>query len=68
MKFSRLGDSRIVADVSFPKMKIFPHEMVHTDDWNRQLDFVLTVHPGVDFPKIVQRNFGMRRRYGESKA
>ena len=31
------------------------------EEWNRQVDLALIVHPGVDHPEVVQRDFGMRR-------
>ena len=60
-EFRDLVISRIEAASPLPNSVIFPHEMAHADvEWNRQIDLVLAVHPGVDRPEIVQRDFGMR--------
>lgn len=61
-EFRDLVISRIEAASPLPNNEILPHEMAHSDvDWNLQIDLVLVVHPGVDRPEIVQRDFGMIR-------
>lgn len=45
-----------------PGAEIFPNEMGLADEeWNRQVDLALKVHPGVDRPEVVHLDFGMRR-------
>jgi hypothetical protein len=62
MEFRDLVISRIEEASPIPEEKTLPHEMAHADEeWNRQLDMVFTVHPGVDRPEIVQRDFAMDR-------
>lgn len=61
-EFRDLVISRIEAATLVPEEEILPHEMAYADEeWNRQIELVLVVHPGVDRPEIVQRDFGMRR-------
>jgi hypothetical protein len=61
-EFRDMVISRIEAAVPIPEAKAQPHESVSADlEWNRQVDLVLIVHPAVDHPEIVQRDFGMRR-------
>lgn len=61
-EFRDLVISRIEAAAPVSDAQIQPHEMASADEeWNRLLDLVLVVHPGVDRPEIVQRDFGMRR-------
>jgi hypothetical protein len=61
-EFRDLVVSRIEAAVPVPGAEIFPNEMAQADEeWNRQVDLVLIVHPGVDRPEVVHRDFGMRR-------
>ena len=61
-EFRDLVISRIEAATPVHNAEIQPHEKESADEeWNRQLDLVLVVHPGVDRPEIVQRDFGMRR-------
>lgn len=61
-EFRDLVISRIEAAFPMPDKEILPHEMAPADeDWNRQIDLVMVVHPGVDRPEIVQRDFGMQR-------
>jgi len=61
-EFRDLVISRIEAATPVPDAQAQPHEAESADkEWNRQLDLVLVVHPGVDRPEIVQRDFGMRR-------
>ena len=61
-EFRDLVISRIEAAAPMPKEEILPHEMAHADEeWNRQVDLVLMVHPAVARPEIVRRDFGMRR-------
>ncbi len=61
-EFRDLVISRIEDAAPAPEEEVLPHEMGHSDEeWNRQLDLVLVVHPGVDRPEIVQRDFGMQR-------
>jgi hypothetical protein len=31
------------------------------EEWNREVDLALRVHPGVDHPEVVERDLGMRR-------
>jgi hypothetical protein len=60
-EFRDLVISRIEAASPLPNNEVLPHEMAHADaEWNQQIDLVLVVHPGVDRPEIVQRDFGMR--------
>lgn len=61
-EFRDLVISRIERALPVPDEEILPHEMAQADEeWNRQVDLVLLVHPGVDRPEIVQRDFGMLR-------
>ncbi len=61
-EFRDLVISRIEAAVLVPDGEILPHEMPQADEeWNRRIDLVLVVHPGVDRPEIVHRDFGMKR-------
>jgi hypothetical protein len=61
-EFRDLVISRIEDAILVPEGKILPNEMAQSDEeWNRQVDIALIVHPGVDHPEVVQRDFGMRR-------
>ena len=61
-EFRDLVISRIEAALPVSDKEILPHEMAQADEeWNRQVDLVLVVHPGVDRPEIVQRDFGIRQ-------
>ncbi len=61
MEFRDLVISRIEDAVLVPNEEILPHEIAPADkEWNRRLDLVLIVHPRVDRPEIVQRDFGMQ--------
>lgn len=61
-EFRDLVISRIEAAVPAMDQDVLPHEMAAADtEWNRQIDLVMRVHPGVDRPEIVERDFGMRR-------
>jgi hypothetical protein len=61
-EFRDLVISRIEAAAPVPEEEILPHEMAEADEeWNKQVDLVLMVHPAVDRPEIVQKDFGMRR-------
>lgn len=61
-EFRDLVISRIEAATPVHNAEVQPHELESADEeWNRQLDLVLVVHPGVDRPEIVQRDFGMQR-------
>lgn len=61
-EFRDMVISRIEAAVPIPQAEAQPHEAVSADlEWNKQVDLVLIVHPAVDHPEIVQRDFGMRR-------
>jgi len=61
-EFRDLVISRIEAAAPMPEEEIRLNEMAQADkEWNRQVDLVLMVHPAVDRPEIVQRDFGMRR-------
>lgn len=61
-EFRDLVISRIETALPVSNEEILPHEMAQADEeWNRQVDLVLVVHPGVDRPEIVQRDFGMQR-------
>jgi hypothetical protein len=61
-KFRDLVISRIEAATPMPSETILPHETAQADEeWNREVDLVLTVHPRVAHPEIVQRDFAMRR-------
>jgi hypothetical protein len=61
-EFRDLVVSRIESATPVPESEISPNEMVLADEeWNRQVDLGLIVHPGVDRPDVVQRDFGMRR-------
>lgn len=58
---SRIESARVVE-----MSEIAPHERAEADDeWNRQVELALMIHPGVERPEIVERDFGMRR--GELK-
>lgn len=60
-EFRDLVISRIEAASPISNNEVLPHEMAEEDtEWNRKIDLVLVVHPGVDRPEIVQRDFGMR--------
>lgn len=62
IEFRDLVISRIEAATPIPEGGVLPQEMAEADeDWNRQIDLVLAVHPRVDRPEIVERDFGMRR-------
>lgn len=59
--FRDLVISRIEAAVAIPDGRLLPHEMAAADDeWNRMIDLALVVHPGVERPEIVLRDFGMQ--------
>jgi predicted DNA-binding transcriptional regulator YafY len=61
-EFRDLVISRIEAAVPLPEAEIYPHEIAEEDkEWNRQIDLALIVHPRVNHPDIVERDFGMRR-------
>jgi hypothetical protein len=61
-EFRDLVISRIETALPVLDEEILPHEMAQADEeWNRQVDLVLVVHPGVDRPEIVQRDFGMHK-------
>ena len=61
-EFRDMVISRIEAATPVPGEEVYPHESAEADvEWNRRLDLVLVVHPGVAHPEIVQRDFGMRR-------
>jgi hypothetical protein len=61
-EFRDLVLSRIEAAKPLSAAEISPNEAGEADEeWNREIDLVLIVHPGVDRPEIVQRDFGMRR-------
>ena len=61
-EFRDLVISRIEAATPVHDAEVQSHELGSADEeWNRRLDLVLVVHPGVDRPEIVQRDFGMRR-------
>jgi len=61
-EFRDLVISRIEAAAPVPEEEILPNEMSEADEeWNKQVDLVLMVHPAVDRPEIVQKDFGMRR-------
>lgn len=61
-EFRDLVISRIEAAVPMPDEEIHPHETAHADaEWNRNVDLVLMVHPGVERREIVQHDFGMKR-------
>ena len=61
-EFRDLVISRIEAAAPIPNDEPHPHELAASDeDWNRKIDLVFVVHPGVSRPEIVQRDFGMRR-------
>ena len=61
-EFRDLVISRIEAAAPMHNGEILPHEIAQADEeWNRKIDLVLMVHPGVVRPEIVQRDFGMRR-------
>jgi hypothetical protein len=61
-EFRDLVISRIEAAIRVPGAEIFPNEMAQADEeWNRQVDLALIVHPGVDRPEVVHLDFGMRR-------
>jgi WYL domain len=61
-EFRDLVVSRIEAATLVPGAEISPNERDLADEeWNRQVDLALIVHHGVDYPEVVQRDFGMRR-------
>lgn len=61
-EFRDLVISRIEGAIPIPDGNIQSCEMARADEeWNRSVDLVLTPHPGVEHPDIVQRDFGMRR-------
>lgn len=61
-EFRDLVISRIEAAVPLREAEIYPHEIAEEDkEWNRQIDLALIVHPRVNHPDIVERDFGMRR-------
>ena len=61
-KFRDMVISRIEAAMPLLNEAILPHETSQADEeWNREVDLVLTVHPRVAHPEIVQRDFAMRR-------
>lgn len=61
-EFRDLVISRIESALPVLDEQILEHEMAQADEeWNRAVDLVLVVHPGVDRPEIVQRDFGMHR-------
>lgn len=60
--FRDLVISRIEAASPIVTESPRPHERPEADDeWQRPIDLVLVVHPGVVRPVIVQRDFGMKR-------
>lgn len=62
MEFRDLVISRIESAMPVLNSQTLEDEMAQADEeWNRHLDLVLIVHPGVDRPEIVQRDFGMRK-------
>jgi hypothetical protein len=61
-EFRDLVVSRIEAAVPMLGAEMSPNEMAGADEeWNRQVDLALIVHPGVERPEVVLRDFGMRR-------
>lgn len=61
-EFRDMVISRIESASAVPGDEVHPHELAEADvEWNRHVDLVLVVHPGVAHPEIVQRDFGMRR-------
>ena len=65
-EFRDLVISRIESASPVADSDIAPHETTAADlEWNQQVELVLTVHPDVERPEIVERDFGMR--HGELK-
>ena len=65
-EFRDLVSSRIESAHPVEMSAIAPHETAAGDsEWNREVELVLRVHPGVERPEIVERDFGMKR--GELK-
>lgn len=65
-EFRDLVISRIESARPAELSDIAPQETAAADmEWNRQVELVVTVHPGVERPEIVERDFGMKR--GELK-
>lgn len=61
-EFRDLVISRIESAHPVPNAEVLPNEISHNDpEWNRWLDLTLIVHPGVERPEIVHRDFGMKR-------
>lgn len=61
-EFRDLVISRIEAAVAIPNDVLRSGETQHADEeWNRYVNLVLIVHPGVERPEIVRRDFGMKR-------
>jgi predicted DNA-binding transcriptional regulator YafY len=61
-EFRDLVISRIETARTIVGEAIEPHETGDADtDWNRWIAFTLVVHPGVERPRIVERDFGMKR-------
>ncbi len=61
-EFRDLVISRIEAATPAPDRDVLPHERPEADaEWNRPIDLVMGVHPKVDRPEIVERDFGMQR-------
>ena len=61
-EFRDLVISRIEAAVAIPGCVSDPFETRQADEeWNRYIDLVLIVHPGVERPEIVRGDFGMKR-------
>jgi hypothetical protein len=61
-EFRDLVISRIEAATPVAGAEISTSEMAQADtEWNRRVDLALIVHPRVDHPEAIHRDFGMRR-------
>lgn len=61
-EFRDLVISRIESARTVEESEIEPHETATADvEWNQQVELVLIVHPCVERPEIVARDFGMKR-------
>lgn len=61
-EFRDLVISRIEAATALPESRILPTECAEADEqWHRLMELVLVVHPGVERPEIVARDFGMKQ-------